>query len=78
MATLKHVGMYTPAEIVEKHPEVKKWQWDARTVGFLVQKGIIEGYTKPGTKQKYVQEDSFLQLIQYVNNQIDSKKVQTA
>lgn len=62
----------TPTEILEEFPILKRSGWNIQGIGYLVRMKILNGVSG---KFCYVERQSLLNLIQYINTKIESQKI---
>lgn len=66
---------YTPSELIEKYPEVSNVGWTPIKIGVFLNAGLLLGYHCNSEKKNLIEEESFLDLIDFFNelNQKDTK-----
>lgn len=62
----------TPTEILTEFPILKRSGWNIQGIGYLVRMKILNGVSG---KFCYVERQSLLNLIQYINTKIESQKI---
>ena len=68
----------TPKEIIETYPElIVKFNWTANDLGNFFKCRIIDGYYDRGKRNSMIQISSLRRLVEYVNKNLDSKKIQS-
>jgi hypothetical protein len=68
----------TPKEIIETYPElIVKFNWTANDLGSFFKCRIIDGYYDRGKRNSMIQISSLRRLVEYVNKNLDSKKIQS-
>lgn len=59
--------LFTLQELIHRHPEVILWKWDDKKIGMFFRCLLIDGETFGRNKRKIVTEESFVLLMDYVN-----------
>jgi hypothetical protein len=66
----------SPTDVIEKYPELKfKHDWTPSIVGSFLRYNLVKGYYDQTRKSAMIEENSVLNLIQYLNNSIEGQKI---
>lgn len=57
--------VFTPQELVDKYPMVKKLGWNASKVGIFFHSGLLQGKIGTHERKTLIFESSFISLIDY-------------
>lgn len=60
-------SLYTPAELIEKYPQVQKFGWTAVKIGMFYHSGLLFGRYSHLEKKSLIQENSFIRLMTFFN-----------
>lgn len=70
------IEFFTPCQILEKYPDLKyKLNWGSREIGILLKIKLLDGYYNRMNRKAYINETSLIELVNYANRLIESKKV---
>ena len=73
---MTEINYLSPSELIEKYPEVAtKFNWSARELGLFLKCKLLDGYYDRRKRCAMIKENSFLQLVHFVNGLIDSQKI---
>ena len=68
---------FTPAEIIEKFPELKfKHNWTENLIGQLLKANLLAGYYQRSSRMSMIDENSVRELIVFLNSRIESQKIE--
>ena len=74
--TREKLEYLTPAEIIEKFPELEdNFNWDAKSVGLFLRTKLLKGRYNSNERKALIQIDSVVKLVEFTNIQIESQKV---
>ena len=59
---------YTPSELMELYPQVKKIGWTAQKIGTMFRCGFLVGFMSGKENKAMILEESFVKAIKYVND----------
>lgn len=67
---------FTPAELIEKYPDVmEKFHWSPRELGLFLKCKILVGYYDRRKRSALIKESSLIELVQYANQVIEGQKI---
>lgn len=58
----------TPAELVQRYPNVRGIGWSATKIGIFYKAGLLVGYYSSSERKVLIQAQSFIQLVHYANS----------
>ena len=58
---------FSPSELIELYPQVKKIGWSAMKIGTMYRCGIFVGYTSGKENKAMILEESFIKALRYVS-----------
>jgi hypothetical protein len=67
----------TCAELIEKYPDVDILGWDARNLGIYHAGTLLIGKRSGRESKTLIYEPSFLELMEFANNQLFNRRVYT-
>ena len=59
---------YSPSELIELYPQVRKIGWSAMKIGTMFRCGIFVGYTSGKENKAMILEESFKKALKFVND----------
>ena len=59
---------YSPSELIELYPQVKKIGWSAMKIGTMFRCGLFVGYTSGKENKAMILEESFIKTLKFVND----------
>lgn len=65
----------TCAELIEKYPNVDLLGWSARNLGIYQSGTLLIGKRSGRESKTLIYEPSFLELMEFANNQLDKRRV---
>jgi len=66
----------TPADVIEKYPELFfKHNWSPNVIGSLLKSSLLKGYYDRSRRSSMIEETSVLELIEFINQKIESQKI---
>lgn len=65
----------TCAELIEKYPNVDLLGWSARNLGIYQSGTLLIGKRSGRESKTLIYEPSFLELMDFANNQLDKRRV---
>ena len=72
----KKVSYLTPAEIVDKYPELElNFNWDSRTIGLFLRAKLLQGKYNANERKSLIREDSVFKLVEHTNALIEAQKI---
>lgn len=67
--------LYTPEELIQKYPQVKMIGWTSTKIGIFFHSGLLIGYQSRKERKALILEDSFIELVDYMNHVALKKQV---
>jgi len=58
---------FSPSELIEVYPQVKKIGWSAMKIGTMYRCGRFVGYTSGKENKAMILEESFIKALRYVS-----------
>ena len=58
---------YSPQELIDLYPQVKKIGWTAQKIGTLFRCGFFVGYFSGKERKAMILESSFIKTLKFVN-----------
>lgn len=58
---------YTPKELLELYPEAKKLGWTPVKIGIMFRCGLLVGFISGKESSAMILEESFKDLLRYIN-----------
>jgi hypothetical protein len=69
------IDFYTPEELIQKYPQVKMVGWTSTKIGIFFHSGLLIGYHSGKERKALILEDSFIELVDYMNHVAFKKQV---
>ena len=74
---MKKIEYLTPAEIIEKYPELEqKFGWTSKEIGLFLKSKLLQGHYNNSMRKSMIIEESVRRLISYANEQIKNQIVE--
>jgi hypothetical protein len=67
--------LFTPGELIERYPALKKINWSAETLGIFLRSGILKGNYSNSKGSSLIDESSVWELVKYRNNLLEAQKL---
>ena len=65
-----------PEEIMQKYPELEtKLGWSKSDLGVFLRNKVLHGYYSRNKKKSLIDEQSLLELISFINKNLEAQKV---
>ena len=66
----------TPAEIMEKYPDLKeKLNWGEKELGLFLKCKLLDGFYDRQRRVSFINEKSLIRLTEFTNDNLDKMKV---
>ena len=73
---MKSISKLTPTEILQKYPQLEiRWHWKVQDIGVFLRCKLLLGHYDIQRRVAMIDEPSLLELIEYVNHNLDKSKV---
>jgi len=77
MAVNSKADLLTPSEVIDRYPVLEeKLGWGATGIGVLVKMKVLDGEYCTALRKTLIRDCSVLDLVDYVNGQIEKQKVE--
>ena len=74
---MNNITYIMPTELIEKYPEVSsKFNWSIREIGLFLKCKLLDGYYDRRKRTALIKESSFIHLVRFTNQTIDSQKIE--
>lgn len=71
------VRLYSPSELMELYPQAAKLGWTPTKIGIFFRAGLLVGFVGGKENKAMITEQSFLKLIDFVNDVNHDRHINT-
>ncbi len=68
--------LFTPKELISKYPNLIVHGWDERFITAMLKKNLLRGKIRNGNNTSFIDHNSFIKLVMFMNDQLDQTKIQ--
>lgn len=62
------INHYSPAELIELYPNVRKLGWTPTKIGIFFRAGLLVGFASGKENKAMILEESFVKLIKFIGS----------